>query len=425
LEEKKKFKSNRLAITKRIFLAIITILLPIIAISILSIETTKHNVSEIQNSIFIEKEIEFSFNKRNKLNLIHSELLQNIEDSPLDLRSIHLLSKLEFHKGNTAFSDKIMNIALSRSKRDPITNAWLFSRNIEQAKFQEGAFHLDLLLRVAGIHRTKLIPNALYFLAKPEGRKAIADRLREMPPWRKAFFELLYAESYNLQNTFDFMNLLIDGDGALLEEELNPYLEKLLNYGSVKLAHDLWVRWLPDSRRLFLTWPYNRSFETMPSGGPFDWKFIGKNIEMKFTQRKGHNKSGDVLALKVGFFEQQASNELIAQTLVLPPGLYSLRGSFFTEKFRSKRGVNWRVYCLGDDKVAISTDNPLYSSEVWEDFLISFKVPQSNCAAQIVILELIIKVPSDRKVGGNLWFDDLVISPSLGDFAESATKRGE
>jgi hypothetical protein len=422
--EKDKSKTNRSVITKQIYLLIIIIFSPLAVLWILNRETTKENTHAMQYNLLIETSIEDNINKTNELNLIYSKLRKNIEKSPLDLRSIQLLSKLEFYKGNTAFSDRIMNIALSRSKRDPITNAWLFSRSIEQEKFKEGAVHLDRLLRVAGIYRANLLPNALYFLEKPESRKAIADLLREMPPWRYAFFHHLYKESYNLQSTFEFMNLLIDGEGALLEEELNPYLEKLLNYGSIKLAHDLWVRWLPDTSRLMLTWPYNRNFETMPSGGPFDWKFIGKNTEIKLVQRKEHNKLGNDLALKIGFFEQQASSKLMAQTLVLPPGLYSLRGSFFTEKFRSKRGVNWRVYCLGNNKVAISTDIPLYSSDVWEDFSISFVIPQSNCAGQLLTLELIIKVPSDRKIRGNLWFDNLVISPSLGKSAESAIKGG-
>ena len=92
--------------------------------------------------------------------------------------------------------------------------------------------------------------------------------------------------------------------------------------------------------------------------------------------------------------------------LMLPPGDYRFRGRFKGE-INGRRGVQWHVNCAGGKPVL--ADGPMFTGveATWTDLEFAFTVPDTDCRAQELRLDLAARSVSEQLVSGSVWYDDL------------------
>ena len=67
-------------------------------------------------------------------------------------------------------------------------------------------------------------------------------------------------------------------------------------------------------------------------------------------------------------------------------------------------------FCAPTRDTAIAESRMLLGNHPdWTDFELTFKVPDSNCRAQFLLLYFDARSASEKLVSGSMWFDDLQI----------------
>jgi len=95
--------------------------------------------------------------------------------------------------------------------------------------------------------------------------------------------------------------------------------------------------------------------------------------------------------------------------LVLSPGRYQFSGKYDADVV-SQRSLQWRITCKGKAPVQVA-ESPLVkgSKAGWQDFSVSFAVPETDCPAQVVQLVFDARWASEQFISGSIWYDDLQI----------------
>ena len=127
-------------------------------------------------------------------------------------------------------------------------------------------------------------------------------------------------------------------------EDLQSYLDFLIGNKFYDLAYYTWLQFLPPEQLNKVGHLFNGSFESNPSGLPFDWVISpGSNVVMRILARP--DQDGEH-ALFVEFGPGRVDSPGIKQLIMLPPGGYQLAGKYRAE-IDSQRGLEWRINCAG------------------------------------------------------------------------------
>lgn len=297
-----------------------------------------------------------------------------------------------------------MTLALQRSRADVAAQAWLLERRVEEGDFVSVLPHLDAILRVNPRLLEALMPSILTSVGR-EGLEAFVDLLATEPPWRALVLRRLAAESLDPRVSFPVFQELISREPPLPASELNPYLHRLVRAGLYDLAYLVWTRWLPRDRLLQLSWLNNGGFESPPSGSPFDWHFdAAKGARIGLAAAPGAVGGN---ALRIQFLDTRVAFRHVKQLLLLVGGTYRLTGMLLTEELETPRGLQWRVACAGGAGKTIGESRRLVDAPEWTAFSFVIEVPERDCRAQWLTLELPARVPSERQIAGRVWFDSL------------------
>jgi hypothetical protein len=171
-------------------------------------------------------------------------------------------------------------------------------------------------------------------------------------------------------------------------------------------AYLAWLNGLDDRQLTVLGNIYNGSFELPLTSVGFDWRvFPLRGVVVETAQTYGTR--GDK-ALHINFNGQRAQFRHVLQYLFLEPGQYRLRGWVRVDQLRTERGLRWTMRCAPDQPVLVASELFLGSDD-WRLFGVEFTVPESDCMAQMLRLELEGRAALDFEVEGDIWFDDLSV----------------
>lgn len=135
-----------------------------------------------------------------------------------------------------------------------------------------------------------------------------------------------------------------------------------------------------------------------------------KNVVARTTPNAADNRG---MVLEVAFVNAQISYRNIFQRLMLPAGRYGLTGYYKANDLENDRGLVWRVYCTIAGQKAfgkrLGESPPMKGTQDWTAFEINLDIPDQDCGAQILRLELNAQATLDQRVTGALRFDDLKI----------------
>ena len=106
-----------------------------------------------------------------------------LRSNPLNARTLALLGLIAERKGDQKGADALMRIAGARTWNDPMTNAWLFNREIARGDYPNALPYLDAMLRIDfEAQKRRLLPMLVAFTNNPLAFKALTTFLATSPP---------------------------------------------------------------------------------------------------------------------------------------------------------------------------------------------------------------------------------------------------
>jgi tetratricopeptide (TPR) repeat protein len=330
--------------------------------------------------------------------------------SPLSARALTLLGLIAERKGDQKNAEALMRIAAARTWRDETTEEWLLNREARRGDYADALPYADAILRTSFPFQPELFPVLASFTVDPRAFEALTAFLATAPPWRSWFLSELSTRLTNTTRLVQLYAALNDSENPPTKDELRPYLNRLVKDENFELAYQTWQATLPPQQRAIETHPFNGDFEFPVDNVPFNWSLqtaAGGDIQVVSLADSGKKR-----ALFIEFSGRRVDLSLVNQLMLLSAGDYNFSGRVKAAELRTDRGLWWRIFCANSSGNTITNTELVSGAMPWTDFTVKFQVPATDCAAQWLQLELPARVASESRIEGQVWYQDLRITPT-------------
>lgn len=327
---------------------------------------------------------------------------------PLDRYAVYLLGRASDDKLTEADKTRLMSLAADRSRRDIEIQTAMIDQALKKNRYPQALERLDGLIRSNPFHKQRIFDVFVALTQNAASRQALVELMAQTPPWRRDFLGYLPRSIVDMQSASMLVAELRSTSSPPRPAELAPFIGKLIADGATEAAYSLWLNSLSEAQLERAGNIYNGDFE-MKLGelGPFDWVVTpAKNVVVR-TVRNGTAERGSVL--EVSFAASETKYRHIYQRLMLPPGRYTLKGSYRASNLDNDRGLVWRIYCVARAPQRLEETSKMKGTQDWSPFQMSFSIPDIDCPSQLLRLELDARAKLDMRVRGVLRFDDLRI----------------
>src|SRR5580704_672130 len=330
-----------------------------------------------------------------------------LRHEPLNARALRLLGQVSDAAKNDAAAASFMQAAAKLSLHDNFADSWLMIKSFAAKDYPSTVYYADILLRTTPELGPYVVP-ILARIAEDKGSAGLVKAtLADDPPWRDQFFRVLPTSITDARTPLDLLLALRTSATPPLPEDINRYLNFLVQHKLYELAYYTWLQFLPAEELRNAGLLYNGGFEIAPTGSPFDWIMPqGSGVTVDIEARPDGDGGQ---ALLLNFQYGRVDYGSVAQLIMLAPGRYHFTGRVKGELV-GPRGLKWRVSCAEtrDNRLA---EGPMINGRVpsWSDTGFDFMVPAQNCRAQYLSLDLDARMASESFVNGSMWFDDLKI----------------
>ena len=327
---------------------------------------------------------------------------------PLNARAFRMLGQIAATTGKSVLATTFMQRAAQGSNHESIAVYWLMRKAFDDADYPKAAYYADILLRAQPQAISLVAPVLGALSEKKEANGEVKKLLIANPLWRSSFLRALPSNVSDARTPLDILLTLKDTPYPPSNGDLRFYLDFLLQRKRYELAYYTWLQFLSGDQLQRAGLLFNGSFETEPSGLPFDWVFqSGSGVTVDITNRPDVAQ-GDQRALLIDFGYGRVEFQPVWQLLMLPEGKYQLKGQYKGE-IVGKRGMVWRVACADGERPLGESAMILGQAANWQTFGVDFSVP-SGCRAQTLRLELDARSASEQMVSGSIWFDELAVT---------------
>ena len=195
-----------------------------------------------------------------------------LRSNPLNARALTLLGLIAERKDDHKRAEMLIRISVARTLSDPTTDAWLFNHEIRRGDYSHALPYADAMLRIDfEAHKTRLFPVLSGFTANATAFKALTVFLATSPPWRAWLLSELSLRLANQARLVELYAALNETENPPTNEELRPYLDRLIKDKKFEQAYQTWRETLPPEQRANETYPFNRDFDIPVDGLPFNW----------------------------------------------------------------------------------------------------------------------------------------------------------
>lgn len=333
-----------------------------------------------------------------------------IAAEPFNADALDLLGQLAERTGEPARTAPLMEAAAHLSIRESYAVYWLMRRSQRARDYANVLRYADILLRTRGRSLPLVVPVLAQMAEAKDADADVSQLLKNNPPWRPAFFANLSRSISDARTPLYLLLGLQSTAHPPTALEISGYINFLISKNFHELAYYTWLQFLPADELARISPLYNRSFESVPSGLPFDWSLTqGSGVT---TEIRPRSDTFDEHALFLQFGQGRSEFAGVTQLTLLGPGTYELKGKH-KGTLAGPRGLVWRVTCAGAQSIAQSE---LIRGDIpqWRDFTLGFTVPQTGCRAQQVRLDLDARSASEKIITGSMWFDELSLNRSPG-----------
>jgi tetratricopeptide (TPR) repeat protein len=342
------------------------------------------------------------------LSAIRSAAESALRDDPLNPRALRILGQAADAAGNGPEALRFMQAAAQLSLHESIADYWLMRKSTAAGDYRAAIGYADVLLRTTLSLGQHVVP----FLAQFADNKSSSDSVKALikgnPPWRRLFFAYLPQSVSDLRTPLDLLLALKTSATPPTSDEIGSYLTYLIGHGYYGLAYYAWLQLLPADELKHVGLLYNGDFAHAISELPFDWTITqGSGVSIDIVRKS--DKSNE-RALSVDFLYGRVDYHSVNELVVLAPGTYQFEGQYKGELI-GPRGLKWRVACAGAPSAPVA-ESPMIGgvASTWKEMKFTFTIPDGNCWAQYIRLDLDARMASEQLVTGSMLFADLNIS---------------
>ena len=273
---------------------------------------------------------------------------------PVNAHALRILGQLADRPQDDERAFRLMQTSARFSKNESIAVGWLAEKSLQKEDYGAALHYADVLLRT----RPQFTPLMMPILVKIAGDSTASADLKKLlaqnPPWRGLFFGALPNSVSDARTPLDLLVALKGSSNPPTANDLRGYLDLLIQHKLYSLAYYAWLQFLPADQLGSLGLLFNGSFETEPSGLPFDWVITpGSGVTIERVPAPDH---GDGHALEVSFDLGRVDFRGITQLVVLTPGKYRFDGRYMGSVM-GQRGLKWRVACAGGPVIGESAND--------------------------------------------------------------------
>jgi hypothetical protein len=326
---------------------------------------------------------------------------------PLNARAFRILGQLADIAPDDGLAERFMKAAARRSLQETAAVTWLLQKSSERQDYATALKYGDILLRTRPQAISQVTPILAGIAENKIGNGAIKQLLADNPPWRRQFLQNLPSSISDARTPLDLLLSLKDTSTPPVLADLRSYIDFLIARKFHELAYYTWLQFLPRDQLSNVGHLFNGSFESVPSGLPFDWILsAGSGVTIDVVEHP--DQHGDH-ALFIEFGHGRVEFGGVLQLTMLAPGKYQFQGKY-KGSMVGRRGLIWRLTCENDQTTSIAEGLMVTgAASTWQEFEFSFSVPKADCRAQRVRLVLDARSESEQFISGSIWYDDLRI----------------
>jgi len=356
------------------------------------------------------KKENISGDNKNDINLEISKFLNEnktiLNLDPLNSKLYWLAGRVYAYANNTSKAQDVMQHASKLSVHEIGAHEFMFLTSLNKNLYVDSVDYADRLITAAPEIIRKSTPHLSFLMHNDDSRPVLIKRLTENPVWRSWFFSAVIPKSinYSVDYTRKFYDELNNSPTPASIKEKGYFINALIASGKYDLAYKTWLDFFSPKNLTDIKLINNGSFESFPSGLPFDWSISSAaNVRAQILPVPGESAKN---ALRIEINRARVNFPKIYEYLNLPAGRYNIVGSYKGE-LMGKRGLSWIVSCLPGKKYSQS-DQIIGRYREWRTFKFEIDIPESNCDAQIISLVHGAISPSEQLLYGTIWFDDLM-----------------
>jgi hypothetical protein len=332
-----------------------------------------------------------------------------IRGDPLNAVAFRMFGEIET---DTRRARAYMDAALARSKREPVAVFWLLNDALARKDRVAALEYAEVLFRTNPPLRRYAIASFAQLAGDNETAGKLAERLREKPWWRRAFFNMLPDVAPDPRSPLNVMLALKAVGDRPTGEEIAHYLRTLFRRQRFGLAYYAWLNLLPTEKMAKMGLLNNGDFDDDSDGEPFNWHFTAhENATVGLLPAPGAAAGNKALhvSLEIG----RVRFPEVRQYMKLPPGRYVLSGQY-RGRIKSGRGLIWEAMCVAKDgrMHAIGATEPIAGIvRHWSSLSFSFEFDEAQ-ACELVLLRLRhpARTQSERFIDGEIWFDEFKLA---------------
>jgi hypothetical protein len=339
---------------------------------------------------------------------IRAEAESALMNDPLNPRALRILGQAADAAGNDSDALMFMQAATRLSLHESVADYWLMRKSTAAGDYKTAIAYADVLLRTNLGFGRFVAPLLAHFADKEPSASVVKALLNTNPPWRSIFFAFLPEGVSDVRTPLDMLLALKTNPTPPTSREIDDYLTYLIARKYYSVAYYAWLQLLPAEELKHVGLLYNGNFANAPSGLPFDWAITqGSGVTIDIVPQRDNN---DERALSVDFLYGRVDYHSVTELVLLAPGTYQFEGKYKGELL-GPRGLKWRVACVGDPNAPIA-ESPMIGgvASTWKDTKFTFTIPDADCRAQYVRLDLDARMASEQLVTGSMLFADLNIS---------------
>ena len=310
---------------------------------------------------------------------------------PLSAQAVSMLGRAQLYAQQFPEARTTFLVAGQLGWRDAMTQIYWLDQALQGKDYKVAAQRLDALLRQSPEDENR--DRFLAIVAQtPEGRSALADRLRLSPGWTGQFaYSVMELPAEQLLQRVDIMQRA--GKGVWDCDTSERIAQKLININMLDQAQAVWRVNCAASGSLVYDGGFD-AFDTLKASSAFDWQISGRgDADIAPKQDLDGNRS---LAFEVN---AAMSLPVIRQLVVLKPGRYRLVWRTPGTTARQAQALRVSLSCKPDLGRAVTGTAVPGKPETWSGEL----SVDGECPALSLVFWLEPRVP--------VQIDDVVLDP--------------